>query len=246
MRVLIADDEAPARARMRRLLDEIGGVEVVGEAADGLEALDLAAALQPDAALLDIEMPELDGLGVARALGPQGPAVVFVTAYDGHAVAAFEAAAVDYVLKPVVRARLAAALERVRHRRGPDLEAVLARLAPRRGPARLAVRCGARFAVYDPDRIAAILAEDHYATLRCDDGRELLSEEPLDALQARLDPGAFLRVHRAAIVNLAFLRELQRLGDRRYEAVLSDAQETRVPVSRERLPELKRRLGLGA
>lgn len=245
MRVLIADDEAPARGRLRRLLADLDGVEVVGEAANGVAALERVAADRPDLLLLDIEMPELDGLGVARALGDAGPAIVFVTAYDAYAVAAFEAAAVDYLLKPVTRARLAEAIERARRaaRRPPDLDALLARLAPPRGPARLAVRCGARYVVFDPSRVSAVLAQDHYATL-LHEGRELLSEESLDALQRRLDPDAFFRVHRSALVNLAFLRELRRVGDRRYVAILADPAETRVPVSRDRLPDLKRRLGL--
>jgi two-component system LytT family response regulator len=247
IRCLLVDDEAPARQRLRRLLGRLADVEVVGEADGGAAALDRIAALEPDLVLLDIDMPELDGLDVAAALPPGGPAIVFATAYDEHALRAFELAAVDYLVKPVSRERLAAALDKVRARRapevGPDLAGLLARLAPERAVRRMAVRCGARYLVFDPARVSAIVARDHYSAILVD-GRELLADDPLDALGARLDPRQFLRVHRGAILNLAFLRELVHEGDRRYVAVLADPGATRLPISRERLPAVKAALGL--
>ena len=240
---LVVDDEPPARQRLRRLLEAIEGLTIVGEADNGVAALEQIAALQPAVVFLDIEMPELDGLGVAAALSGGKPAIVFVTAYDEHALRAFELSAVDYVVKPVHAERLAAAVDKVRARRGAalDLGALLGKLGPR--PRRMAVRCGAKYVVFDPERVCAIVAKDDYSAILVD-GKELLADEPLDELMRRLDASQLLRVHRSAIVNLAFLRELVNDGDRRYVAVLSDAAATRVPVSRERLPALKAALGL--
>ena len=118
LRVLIVDDEAPARARLRQLLAGIGDVDVAGEAEDGAQALEQIAALRPDVVLLDIQMPGGTGLEVAGSLGEDGPAVVFCTAFDQYAVDAFELHAADYLLKPVSRVRLQAALDRVREASG--------------------------------------------------------------------------------------------------------------------------------
>jgi two-component system LytT family response regulator len=245
MRALIVDDEKPARQRLLRLLEVFDDISVVGEAGNGVEALEQVQRLAPDVAFLDIEMPELNGLEAAQALGPDGPAIVFVTAYDEYAVKAFDAAAVDYLVKPVSPSRLAKAIERVKRQRGqraPDLKALLAHL-DNRPPTRFAVRVGGKFDVLDVRAVSAVLATDHYATIVCGED-EFLSEDSLDALAQRLDPHEFVRVHRSAIVNLAFLSRLERKGDRKYLAVLSDAKKTRVAVSRDRLPQLKQRLGL--
>lgn len=209
-----------------------------------MTALASIAALEPDLVFLDVQMPELDGLGVASAIGEGGPLVVFATAHDEHAIRAFELAAVDYLLKPIAKGRLAAAIDRVRARRAPAAviaRAVLDRLGAR--PQRMGVKCGAKYAVFDVANVAAVIAQDHYATIFVD-GKELLSDEPLDKLMARLDERAFMRVHRSAIVNVAFVRELEHEGDRKYFAVLSDARATRVPIARDRLDEVKARLGI--
>jgi two-component system LytT family response regulator len=243
LRVLIVDDEPPARERMRRMLGVHSDVECVGEAEDGVRALRAIEALGPDLVLLDIQMPELDGLSVAEALSDERPAVIFVTAYDDRALRAFELAAVDYLLKPVVPARLREALDRVRAQAGraaAQAREVRRTLGDR--PDKMAVRSGAKYVVFDPKRVAAILAQDHYATVLVD-GRELLSDDSLDKLMARLDPSSFLRVHRSAIVNIDFVDELHQMGDRKFVAVLKDAARTQVPISRERLDEVKARLG---
>lgn len=248
MRCFIADDEAPARQRLKRLLSAAGGISVVGEAADGVTTLEQLGACKPDLLLLDIQMPELDGLGVAAALGNERPAVVFVTAYDEHALKAFELSALDYLVKPVSRERLDAALAKVRHARARppagahDWQVLAQKLDAVRGVRRMAVRCGAKYVVFDPSGVHAILAKDHYSAILVD-GRELLADESLDQLSKRFDASLFLRVHRGAILNLTYLRELVHEGDRRYTAVLSDAAATRIAVSRERLPALKAALG---
>lgn len=246
VRVLVVDDEPPARDRLRALLRAHPDVEIVGEAGDGEEALAKIAELRPDLVFLDIELPELDGLSVAESIPPGGPQVVFATAFDQHALRAFELAAVDYLLKPIDKVRLAGALDRARKHAGPSQAADLARaLIARLSPAgrKMAVRCGAKFVVFDVERVAAVLAEDHYATILVD-GRDLLAEEPLDRLLTRLADPRFLRVHRSAIVNVDFIGELQHEGDRKYVAVLSDARKTRVPISRDRLQDVKDRLGV--
>ena len=244
LRVLLVDDETPARDRLRRLLGAHADVTCVGEAADGLQALEKIAALQPDLVFLDIQMPELDGLAVAAAIPKGGPLVVFATAFDEHAIRAFELAAVDYLLKPITKERLADALDRVRASPSPAVDvarAVLASLRPT--SRRMAVRSGAKYVVFDTERIAAILARDHYSMILVD-GRELLSDDSLDKLMDQLDDGTFLRVHRGAILNVGFVQELHNEGDRKYVASLSDAARTQVPISREKLDELKSRLGI--
>jgi two-component system LytT family response regulator len=244
IRALLVDDEPPARKRLRRML-EAEGVAIIGEASNGLEALERIDALKSelDAVFLDIEMPELDGMETARAIGPEGPLIVFVTAYDEFALQAFDTHAIDYLVKPVAAPRLEKALQKIRSRHTTQLSQALDEVATRRAPQRMAVKSGDRHIVIDLARIAAILAKDHYAAIQID-GRELLADDPLDAQEKKLDPETFLRVHRSAIVNLSFVRELEREGDRKYVAVLSDAAKTRVAIARDRLDEVKKRLGL--
>ena len=247
LKVLIVDDEAPARSRLARLLSDVPDLKVVGEASNGLEALQAAQKLDPDLAFLDIEMPELNGLEVAEAWRGQGPSVVFVTAYSEHALKAFELSAVDYLVKPVAPERLAEAVARVRKRKSaPDaarFQELLRKLEEGRAKRRMAIKCGSKYKVFDPSQVSAIVAKDHYALLLVE-GQELLADDRLDTLAQRLDPQKFLRIHRSAIINLDFLKELEHEGDRKYLAVLSDPAKTKLPVSRERLEDLKNRLGL--
>lgn len=244
IRALVVDDEAPARERLRRLLEPHAEVECVGEAGDGLQALSMIEALRPDVVFLDIQMPEMDGLTVAAALPQAGPAVIFATAFDQHAIRAFELAAIDYLLKPIKKERLAAALDHLRVRRSSGAEMARTVLAQLQRPHRkMAVRCGAKYVVFQLERVSAILAQDHYAAILVD-GRELLSDDSLDTLMTRLDESRFLRVHRGAIINLDFIQELQQEGDRKYVVLLSEPAGARVPVSRERLNFLKQRLGI--
>ncbi len=254
LRVLVVDDEPPARERLKRLLRDHGDVLCVGEAGDGVSALAAIESLGPDVVLLDVQMPELDGLGVAAAMGKDGPWIVFATAHETHAVRAFELAAVDYLLKPISKERLRVTLDRVRDARGErssaepssaDLaRAVLERLGSNATrPRKMAVRSGAKYVVFDVGRVAAILAQDHYAAIFVD-GKELLSDESLDGIMLRLDPATFLRVHRSAIVNVEMIKELEQEGERKYVAILTNSAATRVPIARDRLDEVKARLGI--
>lgn len=247
IRALLVDDEAPARARMRRLLEATGRVEILAEASDGLQALEKIETLKPEVVFLDIEMPELDGLEVARTVGAHGPSIVFVTAYDEFALKAFETHAVDYLVKPVAEARLQATLQKLErhHERASaqEFSRLMAEMASKRSSTRLAVKSGNRYIVVDLLRVSAIVAKDHYAAIQVD-GRELLSDDPLDILEKKLDAEKFMRIHRSAIVNVDFIQELEREGDRKFTAILSDASKTRVAVARERLDDVKKKLGI--
>src|SRR5581483_5762135 len=180
LKVLIVDDEAPARSRLARMLSDIKEIQIVGEASNGLEALQATEDLKPDLVFLDIEMPELNGLEVAETWGGEGPAVVFVTAYSEHALKAFELSALDYLVKPVSPERLAESVDRVRKRRTPQalnqLQGFVERLEKGRVKRRMAVKCGSKYRVFDPSLVSAVIARDHYAVILVE-GQELLADE---------------------------------------------------------------------
>ncbi len=240
IRVVVADDEPLARRGIRQLLERHADVTVVAEARNGHEALTALRAHRPDLLFLDVQMPELDGFEVLRRHGPtRMPAVVFVTAYDGFAVRAFDAHALDYLVKPVGEARFAEALARVRARlRAGDAEALAQRLeallALRDAQAareRLLVPTAAGELVLDAGEIDWIEAEDYYAAIHVH-GRRHLVRESLASLEQRLNERSFVRAHRSALVNVERIRELRAAGAG--EAVLVLRDGTRVPVSRRR------------
>lgn len=237
MKVLVVDDEAPARRRLVRMLGRIAGVDVIGEAADGVEARDMLRAERPDVVLLDIHMPELDGLTLMER-EPDMPPVVFTTAYDQHAVRAFELAAVDYLLKPVPQARLEQALARARRLLPRDVAELHARMRPA-APPRLVARHGGSVRLLDPRAITRLFAADKYTIARVD-GDELVLDESLSRLEAQLADHGFLRVHRGELVNLAAVRAVHEAGGTEVE--LADGQRAR--VSRRMAAALRRRLGL--
>jgi DNA-binding LytR/AlgR family response regulator len=223
---------------------EAAGVEVVGEAGDGLEAMQRIEALRPDVVFLDIRMPVLDGLSLAAADRVSMPPIVFTTAYDEYAVRAFDAEAVDYVLKPVEPERLQRALDKVeklvRGAAADKLEAVLERLREDRLPPRVAARAGSSAFVFDAREILRFSATKKYVAFG-HRGREYLTEESLSALEQRLAAWGFVRVHRGELVNLARVVALHLEGT---SATLELVDGTRVGVSRRRLPELRRALRL--
>lgn len=247
IRVILVDDELPAIERLKKLLKSYSDIDIVGEANDGLTALSLIEEKKPDVVFLDIDMPELSGLEVARTLGAQGPPIIFVTAYDEYALEAFESSAIDYLVKPINSSRLEFAIEKSRksllRTKDGALDALLTKLHTQSHSSRLAVKVGIKYEVFDPSTISAAIAKNHYTSLMID-GRELLCDDSLDALVNRLDPKLFIRVHRGAALNIKFLKELRREGDRKYTAILMDKAQTQIPVSRERLPQLKKFLGL--
>ena len=240
MKVLVVDDEAPARRRLRRMLEDLQGIELVEEAADGQEALAAVDRMKPDLLLLDIQMPGLDGLALAAACANLPP-VVFVTAHDEHAVRAFEVNAVDYLLKPVRPERLARALERVRARGATAAESFRAvpHLGNREAP-RIATHGRATIRLFDASAIDRFWASDKYTVFRCE-GEEHLTEEPLSVLAERLAPWGFLRVHRSELIRLAAVRALSS-DDGVHEVKLADGQVSR--VSRRLIGALRKKLGL--
>ncbi|MFY7856210.1 MAG: LytR/AlgR family response regulator transcription factor [Rubrivivax sp.] len=230
MKVLIVDDEPPARQRLRRLLAAHDDVDVVGEAGDAAQALAQCAALTPDAVLLDIRMPGTDGLDLAASLPDPRPGVVFVTAHDGHALAAFEAAALDYLLKPVDPERLARALQRLRTRAPAALDPP--------PPERLLIPDRQRLHVVAVQDILWLEAADNYVQVHTAQGAPLL-RRTLASLLGSLGPG-FLQTHRSAAVALAQVLDVK-LQDGG-EALVRLRDGTEVRCARQRRAELMRRL----
>ena len=230
LRALVVDDEAPARGRLRQLLAERADIELVGEAEDGVDALERIQALTPDVVFLDIQMPGCSGLDVAASLGQPRPAIIFCTAFDQHAVDAFELQAVDYLLKPVTRARLDAALGRltpgaVRGAEAPVPDAALG------SPARFLARRGARFHVVPAADVVAFSFDDGQTRLHTAT-EQLLMQPTLAQLLRRLDPQQFMQVSRAVVVRLDAVREAKPNSDGTGQIVLSNG--TAVEVSRRR------------
>lgn len=223
IRTLLVDDEQPARNRLRQLLSASADIEIVGEAEDGVQAIERVAELTPDLVLLDIQMPGCSGLEVAASLGRPRPAIIFCTAFEQYAVDAFELHAMDYLLKPVNRARLAAALQRVVERRRVDREHDIDRAT--RGsalaPARFLARRGPRFRVVSRREVVGFTVEDGITRLHT--ASETLSMQPtLAALARRLEGNTFFQVSRAAIVSLDAIREAKPFSDGTGEVILSN------------------------
>ncbi len=243
MRVLVVDDEPIARRRLIRMLARIDGVELAGEACDGHDARDKIAELAPDVVLLDIHMPGLDGLTLARTT-PNLPPVIFTTAYDQHAVDAFEVCAVDYLMKPIKQARLVKALAKVRQE-GVDPASIVGLLERLVDPARKAAhrivaREGEVLKMFDARQIARFHAADKYAVF-ISEGGEYLLEESLHSLEERLSPLDFIRVHRGELINLNHVVALRTDGGGGV-VELRDGEIAR--VSRRHLPALRRALRL--
>jgi len=253
VRVLIVDDEAPARRRLSRMLAAIPEVIVAGEAADADAALAQVVALAPDLVLLDIQLPGMDGLALAARYANLPP-IIFVTAHDEFAVRAFELDAVDYLVKPVRPERLAAAIERAQRRGDADRHAdagrrapeLLARLAvPRPGEpsvpsTRIVVIERGALRLFDAREVTRFWASEKY-TLFHSGGAERLTQEPLSALATRLEPLGFMRVHRGELINVARVRAV-RAEDGQHLAELDDGQAAR--VSRRVLTAFKAALGV--
>jgi two-component system LytT family response regulator len=240
LRVLIVDDEEPARSLLREYLGRAGGVEVVGECRNGFEAVKAVNDLKPDLLFLDIQMPKLNGFEVLELLGRE-VAVVFATAFDEHAIRAFEVNAVDYILKPASPERVKAALDRARQRlaaRAPMPVAELAAAArPTGQPAsRIVVRQGPKVHVIAADKLDFAEAQDDYVSLRSE-GKSFLKQQTLGDLESSLDSRRFVRIHRSYLLNLDRLSRIDTEGGEPRAVVLTDG--TRLPLSRSGYGRLK-------
>jgi two-component system LytT family response regulator len=240
LRVVIVDDEEPARALLREYVGRAEGVEVVGECRNGFEAVKAVHDLKPDLLFLDIQMPKLNGFEVLELLG-RDVAVVFATAFDEHAIKAFEVNAVDYILKPVSPERVKTALERARQRLAARAPLPVAELVAAARPAgepasRLVVRQGARVHVIPADKLDYAEAQDDYVSLRSE-GKSYLKQQTLSDLEASLDPKHFVRIHRSCLLNLDRLARIDTEGGEPKAVVLHDG--TRLPLSRSGYGRLK-------
>jgi two-component system, LytTR family, response regulator LytT len=266
LKAVLVDDEQLARDELGYLLGRVGGIDVIGQAGNGVEALSTIDRLQPDIVFLDVQMPGLTGFEVARRVldGEGGPQIIFVTAYDQHAIEAFEVNAVDYLLKPVEPARLELALDRARRRisvervldrsaadsrvGGVDpaqLEQIVQLVTERQSRReRLAIKVGERFMLVQAEDVI-------YASLG-DDGIAVVTEQhagtsnyrTLDELQDRLDSRVFWRVHRSHLVNINKIKEIVPWFSRNYILRMKDAKTTEIPVSRTQTKRLREYLKL--
>jgi two-component system, LytTR family, response regulator len=243
----VVDDEPLAVRRLTRLLEQTGRVQVVASTTDPVAALALLAEHTPDVLFLDVEMPELNGFELLERLQAP-PLVVFTTAFDQYALAAFDTNSVDYLVKPIEAERLARALDKIdRLRVGerPDVRAlareVAAQLARPRAVDRLASRVGERTLLLDVSRITHVVARDKL-TFAMVAGREHVIDHTLTQLEELLDPDRFLRIHRTTIVNLSAVFEIDRWIDGGVLVRLRDETKTELPVARDRVRELKARL----
>jgi two-component system, LytTR family, response regulator len=250
---VVADDEQLARDELCFLLGQLDGVEVVGQAANGVEALDEIARHAPDVAFLDVQMPGLTGFEVARRLMETGtgPSVIFVTAFDQRAIEAFEVNAVDYVLKPVDSARLETAVTRARKRRGDNgpLQGQLDRLVRMMSGQKdrrdqVAVKVNDRFVLVQADDIIhASLIEDSI-NIVTNQVSGTSNDRTLEELHARLDPEVFWRVHRSHLVNINKVKEIVPWFSRNYILRMTDSKATEIPVSRSQTRRLREYLKL--
>ena len=231
MRVLIVDDEPISRRGLRRLLEAEPDLEVIGEAGSGPTAIEAIERLHPELVLLDIQMPEMDGLEVVAAVGPNKmPPVIFVTAYDRYAIDAFDLNAADYVLKPVDPERFQRALARARQRRPhDDLEQRLTKILDAARPQRLVVRSSGKIQFVDIADIDWIAAEDNYVRIYAA-GKTFLMRETVTGIEARLDAHAFVRIRRSTIVRIERIKEVRPLLNGTFEILLADG--TRVVSAR--------------
>jgi two-component system response regulator AlgR len=246
LKLLIVDDEVPARSRLREMVNDTGGWTVIAEASNGREALHLCEDQAPDVVLLDIRMPEMDGMEVASHLRhlPVPPAVIFTTAYDEYAVKAFDTHAVAYLLKPVRRERLLQALEHAARLSRMQLVALTQENPELAGRKNIPVSLSGKISLVPVGNIISFHADQKYVRMvHCSDGepiQESLIDESLKALEAEF-AADFVRVHRNSVLRATAIQSLQRNEAGQYFATVRDSGET-VPVSRRHVAALKQRL----
>jgi len=243
LRAIIVDDEELARQLLREYAGSTPGIELVAECANGFDAVKAISEQKPDLVFLDVQMPKLDGFEVLELIGREVP-VIFVTAFDQYATKAFDANAVDYLLKPFSLERFQESLERTRSRLGqklpPPVELAAAARAPHQYLQRVVVRDGARVHIIPVDRLDYAEAQDDYVALHSQ-GKSYLKQQTISSLEAALDPQRFVRIHRSTLVNLERVARIEPYAKDSRVAVLSDA--TKLPVSRAGYDRLRELLG---
>jgi len=239
--VLIVDDEPPARSRLRQLLEDIGEWQVAGEAGHGRQALELCQRLAPDVVLLDIRMPQMDGIEVARHLTAleHGPAVIFTTAYSDYAIQAFEAQAIGYLVKPVRRERLQQALLQAARLSRGEVAAVAQATGGETRRGHICVRKAKGLRLVPLDQVLYFRADQKYVSLVLADGEEI-TDETLKDLEAEF-AADFIRIHRNTLVAVRHLQRIEALPDGRCVAWIAQCEEP-LPISRRLVAEVKRRL----
>jgi two-component system LytT family response regulator len=239
MRAVIVDDEELARQMLREFLSHHPEIEIAAECANGFEAVKAVAELNPDLLFLDIQMPKLDGFEVLELIGSDR-AVVFVTAFDEHAIRAFDIHAVDYLLKPFNAPRFEKALERVKQRLSGRLPAASELSSSARPPERylerIVVRDGTRVTIIPVAKLDYAEAQDDYVSLNTE-GKHHLKQQTISSLEAALDPSRFLRVHRSYLVNLEKVSKIEPYGKDNHVVVLNTGVQ--IPVSRPGYAKLK-------
>jgi two-component system, LytTR family, response regulator len=233
LRTVIVDDEGLARAYLREMIAGHADLEIVAECANGFEAVKAVNELSPDLLFLDVQMPKLDGFEVLELIDSD-PAVIFVTAYDRYAMRAFDAQAMDYLLKPFSAERFDRALERAKGRTGKKLTP-----APRQVD-RIVVRDGAKIHVIPLEKLDYAEAQDDYVALHTE-GKSYLKQQPIGELEKALDAARFVRIHRSAIVNLERVARIEPYAKDSRVAILADG--TRLPVSRSGYARLLEAMG---
>ena len=240
IRTVIVDDEDLARQVIREMLTTHSEIEIIGECANGFEAVRAVSELKPDLMFLDVQMPKLDGFEVLELVG-NDVAVIFATAHDEHALRAFEVHAVDYLLKPFRAERFETALERAKQRIGGTLpfrpeELAAATRIPGQYAERIVVKDGTRVHIFPVSKLDYAEAQDDYVAL-AHQGKKYLKQQTVSSLEAALDPKSFVRIHRSYIVNLERVTRLEPYGKDTHVAILDDG--TRLPVSRSGYARLK-------
>ena len=245
MKVLIVDDEQPARDRLRQILEDEPDYEVVGEAGNGDEALQLAARLQPDIVLLDIRMPGMEGIEAARHLNAMepAPAVVFTTAYDEYAIDAFEARAIGYVLKPVRRSRLAGALEQAKRLAGATLSEAANEAGMDARRKHVCAYTHGELKLIPIGDISVFRADQKYVSVDHDNGRDLI-DDSLKSLEAEFGD-RFVRIHRSALIAVDRIDRIEKNAEGKSRVLLregSQVDDKELIISRRHVAEVKRRL----
>jgi two-component system LytT family response regulator len=254
IRAFVVDDEPLAVRRLVRMLEETGRVEVSGSSMDPVDALAALTEHPPDVLFCDIQMPGMNGFEMLGMLEPQ-PLIVFTTAYDQYALQAFEVNSIDYLLKPIEEPKLARALDKIERLRqnpaeAPEWKAVLAQIAGamKRNaapeyPERIASRLGERIHILEVAKVSHFFARDKL-TYAAFEGKSCVVDHTVSDLEGKLDPRCFCRIHRSTLVNLAFVKEVDAWFGGRVLVRLKDAKTTELQVARERVQDLKKRLGL--